>query len=135
MQKTMTQLNQTLKTYTFWSHLYREESCLNDYSSWNITAICVYNNPYSVPVFHIREKLRDVLLLKNWRRGIYTEGSGQKRILWGMQVTCHYEAISRVSSGLRFKTKERIISFFEFFPKQYWHLKIYSKAIQRWPIL
>lgn len=35
-----------------------------------------------------------------------------------MQVTCHYKAISGVSSGLRFKTKERIISF-EFFLKQY----------------
>lgn len=32
---------------------------------------------------------------------------------------------------MRFQTKERIISFLEFFLKQYGHLIIYSKAIQR----
>lgn len=80
-----------------------------------------------MPVFCIREELRDMFLKNMGLRGKV----GVEECFVEMQMTCHYEATTRVSSSLRFKTKERIVSFLELFPKQYEHLIIYSKAIQR----
>ena len=69
-----------------------------------------------MPVFHIRMELREVLLLKNRGSGGYRKGPVEECFV-GMQITCYYEAVPRVSSSLRFKTKERNISFLELFPK------------------
>lgn len=61
------------------------------------------------------------MLLKNRGRRGYKGLGG--RVICGNTITCPYEATPKVASTVRFKTKERIISFLELFSKQYGHLK------------
>lgn len=57
-----------------------------------------------------------MLLLKNRGGGDYRKSPVEECFV-GLQITCYYEAVPRVSSSLRFKTKERNISVLELFPK------------------